>query len=59
MGCGRVLKILAWRSREEGLCVNCTLFMLILGLYGKNSVLLAVRLCGECGGQLVVRKLLP
>lgn len=51
MGCGRVLKIPGWRSREEGLCVNCTLFMLILGLYGKNSVLLAVDFVGNVVGN--------
>lgn len=48
MGCGRVLKISGWGSREGGLCVTCTLFMFILELCKKNGVFLAGILCGEC-----------
>lgn len=59
MGCGGVLKILGWRSREGGLCVNCTLFMFMLDLCGKNDVFLAAVLCGECSRQHWLRKLLP
>lgn len=40
MGCGRVLKILGWRSREGGLCVNG--ISLSLDLFGKNGVFLAL-----------------
>lgn len=59
MGCGRVLKISGWGSREGGLCVTCTLFMFILELCKKNGVFLAGILCGECSRQLWLPKLLP